>query len=199
MITIHEEIKDEVKEHYCNWTGSRNFDVLEYDNHWKQFYESIEDIDEKIYQTLCEEITLQDIEIVLRDVKNDKAAGVSGIPYDFWKKSGENARKLLLDIINESLKKGEWPADWKNGLVYPIKKTMEWNRDLKLTRPITLIETACKITIKILTNRLSEILVQNNVLKGKNYAVLKYESTFEPIKVVQSVIEDANINKKKRG
>ncbi|EXX66052.1 hypothetical protein RirG_127550 [Rhizophagus irregularis DAOM 197198w] len=73
---------------------------------------------------------------------------------------------------------------------------MEWNRDLKLTRPIMLIETARKIAIKILTSRLSDIITKNGVLRGKNYAALKFESTFEPIKILQAIIEDANINKK---
>jgi hypothetical protein len=48
----------------------------------------------------------------------------------------------------------------------------------------------------MLTQRLSKIISEHNILKGKNYAALKNNSTFEPLKIVQSIIEDANRNKK---
>lgn len=196
MITNHEDVKKEVKEHFRNWTCERKFDESEYEKRWRKYYEQIEEINEQIYVNLCDEVTLQECELVLRSVKYDKAAGASGIPYDFWKKSGKKTREVLIDIINQALKEGIWPKEWKDGIIYPIKKTMERNRDLILTRPITLIETARKIAIKILTNRLSGIITKHEVLRGKNYAALKYESTFEPIKILQGIIEDANINKK---
>ncbi|CAB5353542.1 unnamed protein product [Rhizophagus irregularis] len=196
MITNHEEIKKEVQEHYKNWTRERIFDNEEYMENWKQYYDKIDEIDEHIYDHLCEEVTMQELDTIIKSVKYDKAAGTSGIPYDFWKKSGINTRTTLIDIINKAIKEGIWPKEWKEGIIYPIKKTIEWNRDLNLTRPITLIETARKIAIKILTNRLSDIITKNSVLRGKNYAALKYESTFEPIKILQTIIEDANINKK---
>uniref|UniRef100_U9U2S6 Endonuclease/exonuclease/phosphatase domain-containing protein n=1 Tax=Rhizophagus irregularis (strain DAOM 181602 / DAOM 197198 / MUCL 43194) TaxID=747089 RepID=U9U2S6_RHIID len=49
MVTNHEEIKEEVVEHYKNWTHSRNFDEKEYENNWINIYEPIETIDESIY------------------------------------------------------------------------------------------------------------------------------------------------------
>ncbi|PKB95602.1 hypothetical protein RhiirA5_436408 [Rhizophagus irregularis] len=196
MITDHEEVKVEVREHYKEWTAVRNFNEIAFNNHWKDEYEPLNEIDENIYTTLCEDVHINELNDVLKQVKNDKAAGASGIPYDFWKKSGDLTKNLLLMIINGVLNEENWPEDWKKGIIYPIKKTIDWNRDLSLTRPITLIETARKLAIKIFTNRLSTILAKNNILKGKNFAALKYESTFEPIKIVQSVIEDTNINKK---
>src|SRR5438046_7098284 len=88
------------------------------------------------------------------------------------------------------------PEAWKKGMIYPIKKKMDWNKDLKLTRPITLIETARKLMIKIITNRLSKILTENKILEKSNYAALLNNSTFEPLKIVQGIIEDANKYKK---
>lgn len=70
----------------------------------------------------------------------------------------------------------------KKGLIYPISKLTDWNKDLNKTRPITLIETAWKLMSKILTKRLSNIISEFNILKGKNYAALKNNSTYEPIK-----------------
>lgn len=77
-----------------------------------------------------------------------------------------------------------------------ISTRSHWNYDLKLTRPIVLLETARKIWFKILVNRLSEILTKEPILTNTNYAALKNESTLEPLKIVQAVIEDANKYKK---
>ncbi|EXX72333.1 RNA-directed DNA polymerase from mobile element jockey-like [Rhizophagus irregularis DAOM 181602=DAOM 197198] len=87
---------------------------------------------------------------------------------------------------------------WKKGIIYPINKTTRshWNYDLKLIRPIVLLETVRKIWFKILVNRLSNILTKEQVLTNTNYAALRNESTLEPLKIVQSVIEDANKYKK---
>ncbi|PKC59410.1 hypothetical protein RhiirA1_540502 [Rhizophagus irregularis] len=66
----------------------------------------IETIDESIYSSLCDEVTDKELVETLKTVKNDKAAGVSG----------------------------KWVNEWKQGIIYPIKKTMDWNKDLRLTR-----------------------------------------------------------------
>lgn len=76
--------------------------------------------------------------------------------------------------------------------MFPIKKRVDWNQDLKSTRPITLIETARKLMIKVLTNRLSIILTKEKIITGTNYAALRNENTFEPLKIIQGIIEDAN-------
>lgn len=103
----------------------------------------------------------------------------------------------FLSVINECLETNEMGAEWKKGVVFPIKKKMEWNRDLNLTCPITLIETARKIMSKVLTIRLSKILSENKyILQNANYAALLNTSVFEPSKLVQGVVEDANKYKK---
>lgn len=61
---------------------------------------------------------------------------------------------------------GQVIEDWKIELIYPINKTIrsDWNQDLKLMCPITLLETVRKIFLKVLVNRLSEILTENKIL-----------------------------------
>ncbi|EXX62210.1 hypothetical protein RirG_051260 [Rhizophagus irregularis DAOM 197198w] len=113
MITNHEEIKDEVVEHYKNWTCTRNFDEEEFNKNWKHYYDKLETVDEHIYDHLCEEVTLIECDLTLNNVKNDKAAGASGIPYDFWKKSGHHTKKALIDIINLVIIEGTWPTHVK--------------------------------------------------------------------------------------
>ncbi|CAB4373414.1 unnamed protein product [Rhizophagus irregularis] len=78
MITDHEEVKNEVREHYKKWTGVRNFNEIAFNNNWKDEYEPLDEINDNIYMTLCEEVQLDELNGVLKQVKNDKAAGASG-------------------------------------------------------------------------------------------------------------------------
>ncbi|GET00318.1 hypothetical protein GLOIN_2v1824527 [Rhizophagus clarus] len=177
IINDKEEIKEKVYNHYKNWTSKRNIDLdeIEYNEKWRNIYSPIEEIDETIYDNIMDEITLNELNEILSEAKNKKAAGISGIPYDFWKKS-----KKTYKTIN----------------IRYVQRQSYWNHDINLTRPITLIETARKIFLKIITRRLTKILSENKVLQPTNYAALKNESTLEPLKIIQNIIEDANVERK---
>ena len=78
----------------------------------------------------------------------------------------------------------------------PIVKLQQWEARLKNTRPITLLKTLWKCLVKILTNRLSTILYKYQVLKGGNYAGLPGGLYQLPIFTLDSILNDASINKK---
>ncbi|KAG9295868.1 hypothetical protein G9A89_006607 [Geosiphon pyriformis] len=98
------------------------------------------------------------------------------------------------DVINKigmeklSLVVGNLPND---KAISMIPKPYEWNGILTNTRPIALIDTACKILSKILFDRISLACSKFNVFCGDNFLVLKGTSTQSPIFVIGSVIENA--------
>ena len=53
-----------------------------------------------------------------------------------------------------------------------------------------------KVLVKILNKRLSDIFVKHNILRGNQFAGLPFQSTFEPICIINELIEDAKENKK---
>ena len=63
--------------------------------------------------------------------------------------------------------------------------------DLTNTRPIILMETTLKCLTKIITNRLSKICKENQILRGPNFAGLPGESTREPIQLINNICEEA--------
>ncbi|CAB4434466.1 unnamed protein product [Rhizophagus irregularis] len=73
-------------------------------------------------------------------------------------------------------------------VVYPIPKPHDFDAQLKNTRPITLLETVQKCVVKVVTNHLSNILADNNVLQGVNFAGLPGGSTDVPIKMLDAII-----------
>ena len=116
------------------------------------------------------DITLDELNEILRECPNDKAAGVSGITYKLIKHSSKHYKKWLIRLYNLCLNTGLTPSIWKYALLYPIPKPMEWECDINKTRPIVLLEIIRKIFSKIITRRLSRTLVVHKVLKENNYA-----------------------------
>ena len=78
--------------------------------------------------------------------------------------------KSLLHLANMCLEISDIPDDWKNAQIYPIPKPYDWEHDITKTRPITLLETVRKLIVKIITNRLSQTIAQQRILRGNNFA-----------------------------
>src|SRR3990170_849873 len=83
------------------------------------------------------------------------------------------------------------PDAWREARIYPIPKPKEWECNLTNTRPITLLETLRKALVRLLNNRLATLMVQHSVLKGNQFAGVPGSSTFEPIRIINEIIEDA--------
>src|SRR5206468_7716719 len=111
---------------------------------------------------------------------------------EMLKHLGSKASLFLRQIISDCLSSGLLPNEWKQATVYPIPKPYDWDSKLINTRPITLLETARKLTMKLFTTRLSSLLHENSVLKGSNFAGLPGGSCQTPIRILDALINDAS-------
>ncbi|KAG9284239.1 hypothetical protein G9A89_002049 [Geosiphon pyriformis] len=130
---------------------------------WLHQYRPLEYVFDKAFSGVMCSINFDELFCVVSDLPDGKAAGLSDIPNELWKHS------------------------W----VLIIPKPYEWEGVLTNTQPIALIETACKILSKILSNRISLAYSAYDVLHGDNFSVLKGTITQSPIFAIGSVIEDA--------
>ena len=109
---------------------------------------------------------------------------------------GPTAMKVLWIIACYCIDKGIFPSQWNEAYIYSIPKPHEWHNQLNNTRPITLLDTVRKAVVKLITNRLSNTMVQHSVLSGYNFAALPKSSTFEALRVIDNVLQDAKDSKK---
>jgi hypothetical protein len=127
---------------------------------------------------------------VLNSLPPHKAAGPSGITYEMLKLLPDAGRSVLLNLCNQCFLQSDIPGDWRLANIYPIPKPHEFEGLLKNTRPITLLETARKLLVKILYLRLSKILASHHVLQGGNFAGLSGGSTAPPITILDQILRD---------
>ena len=75
--------------------------------------------------------------------------------------------------------------------LYLIPKSEEWEYILSNARPIALLESFRKCVTRILNKRLAKVFVENEILKGPNFAGLPDCSTENPIHIMNMLMEDA--------
>ena len=106
------------------------------------------------------------IKETIRSLPNNKTAGLSGITYEMLKKLGDKGLRTLANIFNACLALESISESWKQSNIYPIPKKEDWMADLGNTRPIVLMEATRKCFTKIITNRLSLVCKENQILRG---------------------------------
>ena len=57
-------------------------------------------------------ISADDVSLALRKGKNNKAAGINGIPVEFYKYGGDELVNTMLALFNYLLEKGCYPDEW---------------------------------------------------------------------------------------
>ncbi|GET02346.1 WD repeat-containing protein 3 isoform X1 [Rhizophagus clarus] len=132
----------------------------------------------------------------VKSLPNNKASGPSGISYEMLKNLNEDNQSFLHAFICVCMDLNDIPDEWKKATIYLIPKPKLFFANLTNTRPIMLLETPRKAFISLLNRRLSRILKNNNVLKGNQFAALPGNSTFEPIRMINEIIQDAKENNK---
>lgn len=67
-----------------------------------------------------QEITDEEIEKQLRELKKGKAASIDGIQAKVWIYSVGNVKKNLFDLIKDIRKGNGFPDEWRKGVIFVI-------------------------------------------------------------------------------
>ena len=190
LITDPNKIKELTNKHFQTCPGAIN-EEKEIPDPWKHQYEPQQHINDNIYKNLMDLPTLEEWVNIIKQLPNEKATGPSLISNEMLKHLGPVAQEFLWKFICKCISFNDIPDEWKEANVYPIPKPKEWECNLNNTHPITLLDTTRKALIRLFNNRLSTIFAKYKVLQGYQYAGLSGSSTFEPIRIINSIIEDA--------
>ena len=189
------QIKEAMVHHFQNCAGGTNV-RKEIPQEWQNQYLPKSNINPDIYNSLMDPPSLNEWHNIIKNLPNDKAAGPSGITNEMIKHLGEKSSLIIFDLVCACIKLKDIPSAWREANIYPIPKPKDWNSDLSNTRPITLLETVRKAMVRIINDRLTKLMVKHTILKGNQFAALPGSSTFEPIRIINEIIEDAKEQKK---
>src|SRR5260363_100674 len=104
-------------------------------------------------------------------------------------------KMTFYELCFEMHKRGHNAKERKLGVLYPIPKTEDWCYNLNNVRPILLLEAFRKTVVRIVLNRLVEVIKEKNILKGRNFAGLLEEGTAAPIHLINCLLENAKERK----
>src|SRR3990170_2543454 len=198
LITDPIKVKAAVNSHFQSVANSKH-SSKEFSDEWKFWkasYEPLSSINSNIYSTLMLPPSKSEWYEIVNNLPKGKAVGPSQISNEMLQHVGPYTFNIIWNFICATIKLGDFPEQWKEAYVYPIPKPQEWFNRLNNTRPITLLDTIRKGVVKLLTNRLSNIFVQHHILKGYNFAALPHRSTFDAIRLMDHILQDAHDDKK---
>jgi len=149
-----QDIKNKASSSFAQQFRKRSTRLHDLSPFWTDIYEAKHDFT-SIWETVMDEVTLDEWHRTISSLSDHSAAGPSGIDYQILKKLPDNMILIVLRFINLTLKTGIIPALWKVSNVTPIPKPNAFHYDILNTRPIALLDTFRKTATKILTRRIT--------------------------------------------
>lgn len=109
-------------------------------------------------ELLNRDLSVEELQFVLRAMKNGKAPGCDGLPPEFFRRFWEDLGPLLLQSFQHSLRVGKLTPDQRRGIISLIPKKGKDKTCIQNWRPISMLNTDFKILAKALARRLSCVL-----------------------------------------
>ena len=83
---------------------------------------NVDVIGESTVDVLDAEITIREITDAIKDLRNNKAPGIDGVPTEFIKEVRDDLVPLLHTIFNNIFENGIYPDSWNTAVIQPIYK-----------------------------------------------------------------------------
>ena len=109
---------------------------------------------------LLKEITLEEINFCIDNLKSNSSPGIDNLPPKFIKLAKCILFPHLVILFNKCIKQEIFPNDFKLAYVIPIPKALS-PKSLDDLRPISLLSVFAKLFEKILENKMSSFLTKN--------------------------------------
>ena len=139
-------------------------------------------------QILNSEITVEEIYLRVKDLKNGKACGMDTILNEFIKATFNKLKLLYVELFNRILNTGQIPEAWTIGKIMPIYKNKGDKGDFDNYRGITILSCLGKLFTSVLNARLNKYANEVNLLNENQAGFRKSYSTLEHIFLLSNTI-----------
>ena len=188
--TLHTEQRNILKEQ------ERFYQVL-YDSEQNSKFELINTtgivVPDSEYAQLTADLSINEMQNALSDMKNGKAPGCDGLTVDFYKYFWEDLKVPLKEMYDAALAKGILPESTRKGIISLIPKKNKDVRYIKNLRPLTLLNIDYKVLAKLLAIRLKRTLPY--IIGDQQTGFMKGRDIHTNIRKTMDIIADVNRKK----
>ena len=132
---------------------------------------------------------ISELKQAISALKTGKSCGPDDIFPELITHLGKNAMEVLLSAINQTWQAGI-PDIWRKAEIIPIAKQGKDPSSVKSYRPISLTSVLCKVTERMVNNRLLEYLDRHQVIEPEQAGFRKHMSTTDQIVKLTQYIKD---------
>ena len=130
---------------------------------------------------------LQELELVLKKAKTNKAPGNDRMPYEFYKNAPQCFRIELLTLLNFIFLNKEIPASFSHSIIVPLFKKGDQSSASNYRR-LSLLDCTYKLFASLLLERINAWVDRTNVLKENQAGFRKGYSTVDNIFTLTSIV-----------
>jgi len=135
------------------------------------------------------EISPDEILVVVGKLKKSKACGIDGIANEVLKHQGLS--EIMLHLFSNCFQQGLVPSTWLKGIIKPVPKGCEKDPLVPLNyRGITLISCVAKIYSSLLNNRLTQYCNDNDLLADEQNGFRAKRSCEDHIFSLTTVVQN---------
>ncbi|KAJ4436078.1 hypothetical protein ANN_18705 [Periplaneta americana] len=142
------------------------------------------------HDAMARQITLQEIESALKQTTSNTAPGPDGLTYNFYKSYWQYVKDSLLEAFNEIYIEHKIPLGFTDGIIVLIPKRSP--KTITDFRPISLLNTDYKLLMKVMANRLKEVLP--DIIKIGQTCGIPGRNIFENLATVSNAIMHYHIH-----
>ena len=155
---------------------------------------SIEDNIKNAKHKLDYEITTEEVESAIFSLEIGKSPGADDHFPELFKFAGENFIEAIHGMVNLTWKQGKLPQEWKTANIKFLRKQGKTNYYSPSSyRPISLTSVMCKITERIVLNRLAAFVEGMKIIDEKQEGFRKKHSTaYCLLRFIQHTIDRFN-------
>lgn len=140
---------------------------------------------------------LREINLVIKNLNKKSTSGEDQIHNLMLQNSSQEFRKIILYLINQTVKQAKIPQNWKTSLISMIPKKQNNSSDLRDYRPISLTSCLAKVAERLMLTKIKEFLDKNKIIIKQQSGFRQKRQTKDNIFcLTQKAIETLNRGKK---
>ena len=176
-LATDQQFNDKFKQDVEN--SINNFDFSTHNEHNKETFE------------------LKELNMVIKNLNKKSACGEDKLSNLMIQNTTQEFRKIILYLINETVKQSKLPQNWKSSLISMIPKKQNNSSNPKYYRPISLTSCLAKLAERLMLIKFKEFLDKNKIIIKQQSGFRQKRQTKDNIFfLTQKAIETLNRGKR---